>query len=222
MHVNCVNTLAIAFCLLIFSTAGLAADQQGQQLIENLTKFKFDKLGNPQIKTDSITPVLAGAKRPHQLLVISVEFADLGYDRFADDKRQDKKNRDYLQKLLFAGSIKKPKINTLSHYYRHQSKGQYHVTGTVLPVVQVDKPLSNYGRPVQNSDGSWRNDSNAEKLVSDALAVAYNQNPDFPWLGPYRLRWRRQPRRARWLSGSSGGRLCRQRPVVLSGSLQAQ
>ena len=181
MHFNCVNQLAIAFGILIFSSVSLAAEQQGQRLIDNLTQFQFDKLGNPQIKTDSITPVLAGAKRPHQLLVISVEFADLGYDRFAGDRRQDKKNRDYLQELLFAGPINNPKTNTLSHYYRHQSKGQYHVTGTVLPVVQVDKPLANYGRPVQNSDGSWRNDNNAEKLVSDALAAAYKQNPNFPW-----------------------------------------
>src|SRR5690606_11223438 len=66
-------------------------------------------------------------------------------------------------------------------YYWHQSKGRFHVTGEVLPIVQVDKPSDYYGRPIQNSDGQWRNDVRPEELVSDALGQAYEQNPDFPW-----------------------------------------
>ncbi|MGB2314038.1 MAG: immune inhibitor A domain-containing protein [Porticoccaceae bacterium] len=176
-----VTSIAAVLFMLLGSHTSPAADIQAQQLINHLANFRFDQLGNPQIKTDSIKPVLAPATRPHRLLVLSVEFSDLGYDRFAGDKQQHKKNRNYLQKLLFDGSINKPKIGTLSHYYRHQSKGQYHITGTVLPVVKVNKPLSDYGRPIQNSDGSWRNDNSPEKLVADALAVAYKNNPDFPW-----------------------------------------
>jgi immune inhibitor A len=48
-------------------------------------------------------------------------------------------------------------------------------------MVTVDQPSEYYGSPVQNSDGQWRNDSRAEILVEDALAKAYEQQPDFPW-----------------------------------------
>ena len=181
MHFISPTKIASVLFILLCSPMNLAADRQAQQLVDNLANLKFDQLGNPQIKTDSIKPVLASAKRPHRLLVVNVEFSDIGFDRFAGDKNQHRKNRNYLQKLLFDGSINKPKVGTLSHYYRHQSKGQYHVTGTVLPVVKVTKPLAAYGRPVQNSDGSWRHDNSPEKLVADALAIAYKENPDFPW-----------------------------------------
>jgi hypothetical protein len=125
----------------LLSSLALSIDLEAERLMDNLANQRFDKLGHPQIKTDSIKPVLATVQRPHRLLVISVEFADLSYARFADDSNQNKKNRQYLQKLLFDGSIKRPAEATLSHYFRHQSKGQYNVTGKVLPTVRVDKPL---------------------------------------------------------------------------------
>jgi len=169
--------LALILCL----PAVAAIDLEAERMIDHLAKLEFDKLGSPQIKSDSIKPVLAPADRPHQLLVIAVEFPELGYDRFAGDKNQNSKNRNYLQKLLFGGSVKRPNPGTLSHYYRHQSKGLYHVTGKVMPTAAVDKPLSYYGRPIQNADGSWRNDNHTDELVIDALRSAYSDNPDFPW-----------------------------------------
>jgi M6 family metalloprotease-like protein len=173
--------LTVALLSSAVASSTIAVEIQAERVVDNLAAFQFDKLGHPQIKTDSIKPIVAPADRPHRLLVVTVEFADLGYDRFAGDSRQTRKNRRYLQDLLFGGSIKKPKVGTLSHYFRHQSKGKYNITGTVLPAVKVDKPLSAYGRPLQNSDGSWRNDNNADKLVGDALAAVRADNPDFPW-----------------------------------------
>jgi M6 family metalloprotease-like protein len=166
----------------IFTTAPtLAVDLDAERMIDSLAKLEFDQLGSPQIKTDSIKPVLAGVERPHRLLVIAVEFPELGYDRFPGDKKQNNKNRDYLQRLLFGGSVKRPKAGTLSHYYRHQSKGLYNVTGKVMPIAKVSKPLAHYGRPLQNADGSWRNDDHTDELVVEALQAAHRDNPKFPW-----------------------------------------
>ena len=181
MRLNLARKIILSLVTLLLSSLALSINLEAERLMDNLANQRFDKLGHPQIKTDSIKPVLATVQRPHRLLVISVEFTDLSYDRFAGDRNQDKKNRQYLQKLLFDGSIKRPAESTLSHYFRHQSKGQYHVTGKVLPAVRVEKPLYYYGRPLQNSDGSWRNDAMADKLVSDVLAAAYRDNPQFPW-----------------------------------------
>ncbi|WP_241262998.1 M6 family metalloprotease domain-containing protein [Parahaliea mediterranea] len=150
-------------------------------MVEKLAALRFDQLGHPQIKSDSIEPVLAGPERPHRLLILPVQFSDKGYDRFGGDPRQDAKNRDYFQDLLFAGGVAAPREGTLSHYYWHQSRGRYNVTGDIVPVVHLDKPLHHYGRPVQNSDGSWRNDERATALVVDALRAAYRAAPDFPW-----------------------------------------
>ncbi len=91
MHFIRVTTIAAVLSMLLGSPISLAADTQAQQLINHLANFRFDQLGNPQIKTDSIKPVSAPATRPHRLLVVSVEFTDLGYDRFAGDKNQRKK-----------------------------------------------------------------------------------------------------------------------------------
>ncbi len=173
--------LWILSMVLLSCSAKAATDVAAQQLVENLASFRFDQLGHPQIQSDSIQPVLATARRPHKLLVLPVRFADKGYDRFADDPARDEKNREYFQRLLFAGGARSPASGTLSHYYRHQSRGQYNITGELLPVVQLEQPLHHYGRPVQNSDGSWRNDENASALVVDALQAAYLENPKFPW-----------------------------------------
>ena len=171
----------LCFAVIFTTTPALAVDLDAERMIDSLSKLQFDKLGSPQIKTDSIKPVLAGVKRPHRLLVIAVEFPELGYDRFPGDKKQNNKNRDYLQRLLFGGSVKRPKAGTLSHYYRHQSKGLYNVTGKVMPIAKVSKPLAHYGRPLQNADGSWRNDDHTDELVVEALQAAHRDNPNFPW-----------------------------------------
>jgi immune inhibitor A len=162
---------------------GLAAigATAAEDIVGKLAALRFDELGHPQIKSDAIQPVLAAARRPHRLLILPVQFSDKTFDRFAGDARQDARNREYFQDLLFAGGVDAPREGTLSHYYWHQSRGRYNITGDIVPVVHLDKPLHFYGRPVQNSDGSWRNDERATELVVDALKAAYAADPDFPW-----------------------------------------
>lgn len=152
------------------------------QIVANLEALRFDKLGHPQVRSDSIKPVRASQSRPHKMLVLPVRFSDKTYDRFAGSADQEERNRAYFQDLLFAGGATQPRAGTLSHYYRHQSRGLFNISGDIHPVVGLNKPLSFYGRPVQNSDGSWRNDERAVQLVKDALVAAYAENPDFPWL----------------------------------------
>ena len=157
------------------------APDSASSMVDALATFHFDQLGHPQIQSDSIQPVLAPTERPHRLLILPVRFSDIGYDRFAGDPEQDDKNGTYFRDLLFAGSPGDPDPGTLSHYYRHQSRGRYNVTGDIFPVVELVQPLHHYGRPVQSSDGSWRNDERATDLVVDALRAAYEAEPDFPW-----------------------------------------
>ena len=73
----------------VLARAGVASRREAERMIDNLANLQFDKLGSPQIKTDSIKPVLAPADRPHRLLVIAVEFPEIGYQRFAGDKKQN-------------------------------------------------------------------------------------------------------------------------------------
>jgi bacillopeptidase F (M6 metalloprotease family) len=162
-------------------SAAAAVDSEARALVDKLANFQFDQLGHPQIQGDSINPVVAPVQRPHKLLVLPVRFADKGYDRFDGDPAQDDKNRRYFQDLLFAGGAPNPEPATLSHYYRHQSRGLYNISGDIFPVVQLERPLHFYGRPVQSSDGAWRNDENAAQLVVDALRAAVSAHPDFPW-----------------------------------------
>ena len=158
-----------------------SAQDPAQRIVDALAQFRFDELGHPQIQSDSIKPVLAPRERPHRLLILPVRFADTGYDRFAGEPAQDDKNSAYFQNLLFAGGPADPEPGTLSHYYWHQSRGRYNVTGSIFPVVELEQPLHHYGRPQQNSDGSWRSDERATDLVIDALHAAYAAEPDFPW-----------------------------------------
>ncbi|MEH6589557.1 MAG: M6 family metalloprotease domain-containing protein [Halioglobus sp.] len=173
----------VAVLLLATATGASLANEnpEAKAMVESLANFRFDQLGHPQIQSDSIRPVLASRERPHKLLIVPVRFTDTGYDRFAGDPDQDVRNRKYFQQLLFAGGVDKPEPKTLSHYYWHQSRGRYNITGDILPVVELDRPLSYYGRPVQSSDGSWRNDEQATQLVIDSLRAAYADQPDFPW-----------------------------------------
>jgi immune inhibitor A len=48
-------------------------------------------------------------------------------------------------------------------------------------VVELNNPLSHYGRPIQNSDGTWRRDERSDDLVVEALQAAFAAEPDFPW-----------------------------------------
>ncbi len=166
----------------LLAAPALAAPEPGAtEIVANLADLRFDKLGHPQIKSDSIRPVLAPVDRPHKLLVLPVRFSDKSYDRFRGDPDQEARNRAYFQDLLFGGGASTPRAGTLSHYYRHQSRGRYNITGDIHPVVELSQPLAYYGKPVQNADGSWRNDERASDLVKDALTKAYRMNPDFPW-----------------------------------------
>ncbi|MEE2636429.1 MAG: immune inhibitor A domain-containing protein [Acidobacteriota bacterium] len=178
-------TLFVAGAGLVTSTPASGQDSRGataEAMVELLEQYRFDQLTHPQIQSDSIKPVLASTERPHKLLILPVRFADTGYDRFTGDPMQDEKNRAYFQNLLFAGSPARPEPGTLSHYYWHQSRGRYNVTGDILPVVGLTQPLHYYGRPIQSSDGTWRNDERATELVVDSLQAAYRASPNFSWL----------------------------------------
>ena len=159
----------------------LAQSAEGLDMIEKLRNLELDQLGNPQIKSDAIPAVLSTADTPHRLLIIPVEYANIGFDRFRDAPDAAEKNRAYLRQLLFSEDLRSPRAGTLTHYFYHQSKGRFAVTGEVFPVVTVAETSDYYGRPIQNSDGQWRNDVRAETLVEDALAAAYAQAPEFPW-----------------------------------------
>ena len=157
------------------------ADKDPASIVESLAHLRFDQLGHPQIQTDSIRPVRSSPDRPHRLLIIPVQFSDLRFERFRGEPDAEEKNRRYLQELLFSENLRQPRRKTLSHYYHHQSRGRFSVTGTVFSLVTVDKPLSHYGRPSRQSDGEWRSDNSPESLVEDAFRAAYAARPDFPW-----------------------------------------
>ena len=131
-----------AFVFTACITPGIAAaNGDTAEIVDNLASFRFDKLGQPQIKSDSIKPVLASVERPHRLLILPITFADVGFDRFAGEPDQEIKNRQYLQTLLFDGIPEQPVPGTLSDYYRHQSRGQYNITGDIFPTVHLPNPL---------------------------------------------------------------------------------
>ncbi len=167
--------------LLAGAVGARAQSPESLAMIEKLRTLQLDQLGNPQIKTDAIHPVRSTPENPHRLLIIPVQYSDLGFDRFKGEPDADAKNQAYLQHLLFSEDLRAPREGTLTHYYYQQSKGRYYVTGQVLAPVTVAHPAEYYGKPIQNSDGQWRNDVAPEQLVEDALAAAYARTPDFPW-----------------------------------------
>ena len=173
--------LAAAALILTIGAPARAQSPDSLALIDKLRQLQLDKLGNPQIKSDAVPPVRSTVDRPHRMLIIPVEYANVGFDRFKGEPAAGEKNRAYFQNLLFAPTLRTPREGTLTHYYFHQSRGRYLVTGQVLPVVRVQEPSDYYGRPIQNSDGQWRNDVRAETLVDHALKAAYAANPAFPW-----------------------------------------
>jgi hypothetical protein len=91
MRLNLARKIILSLVTLLLSSLALSINLEAERLMDNLANQRFDKLGHPQIKTDSIKPVLATVQRPHRLLVISVEFTDLSYDRFAGDRNQEKR-----------------------------------------------------------------------------------------------------------------------------------
>ncbi|MEX2367121.1 MAG: M6 family metalloprotease domain-containing protein [Pseudohongiellaceae bacterium] len=173
-------TLCAAFSCLC-SAALQAQTAESLAMMEKLQNLQLDQLGNPQIKSDAIPPVLSTPQRPHRMLIIPVEYANRTFDRFSGERNAPERNRRYLQNLLFSDNLRNPEPGTLTHYYHHQSRGRFSVSGEVMPIVRVDRPSDYYGKPIQNTDGGWRNDERPETLVEDALSVAFEQNPDFPW-----------------------------------------
>lgn len=158
-----------------------AQNQISLEMIEHLANFELGELGNPQIKSDAIPPVFSTIENPHRMLIIPVTYADKGFDRYLGEPFADSRNQAYFDQLLFDDDLQNPEPGSLTHYFYHQSKGQFIVSGEIFPMVTVDQSSEYYGSPVQNSDGQWRNDSRAEILVEDALEKAYEQQPDFPW-----------------------------------------
>ncbi len=158
-----------------------AQSREALEMIEQLRNLEMDRLGSAQIKSDAIPPVLSNAETPHKLLIIPVQYSNVGFDRFRGEADAGERNRGYLSDMLFSENLRSPREGTLTHYFYHQSKGRFYVTGEVFPMVTVANPSEYYGQPIQNSDGQWRNDVGPEVLVEDALSLAYAQNPEFPW-----------------------------------------
>ena len=148
-------------------------------MMRDLAALRFDRLGNPVLRWDQIPSPRAPASRPHRLLVVLVDFQDRKFDRFAGEADQGSKLASWYQDLLFDDSYKKP--NTLSHYYLDQSLGGYHLTGKVLPPVTLSKGRAAYGAPLRPAGGSWRNDSDPEGMVEEALALVGKHHADLPW-----------------------------------------
>ena len=57
----------------------------------------------------------------------------------------------------------------------------YHVSGQVLPPIKVSKGRRAYGSPHRPVGGDWRNDTDPEGLVAEALALAQQNHPDLDW-----------------------------------------
>ena len=152
---------------------------KGAALLKDLASLKFDRLGHPAVRWDSIPPVKASAQRPHQLLVVLVRFADLGFDRFQGEPNAAQRLTQYYQHLLFDPTYTRP--NTLSHYFADQSYRQYHLQGTVLPPITLDHARAHYGRPKRPEGGSWRNDSDSEGLVEEVLNKVGKAHPTLDW-----------------------------------------
>ena len=163
-------------------TALTAQNSSAATMVEQLANGQFDQLGHIQIATDKISPVRAKAERPHQLLVLPVAFSDVSFERHSGATEADKLNRDYFQQALFGrddSGYYSP--GTLPHYYLQQSQGRYHIDGHVLPVVELPHSLAEFGRPLRNSDGSWRNDSKPSRMVTAAIQAAFAAQPDYDW-----------------------------------------
>ena len=150
-----------------------------KQMVSDLAGLHFDRLGNPVLRWDHLPPVRATRERPHKLLVLLVEYQDRGFDRFKGEPDQARKLVDWYQRHLFDDNYQK--VDTLSHYYRTQSLGAYHVTGQVLPPIKLSKERRAYGSPHRPAGGDWRNDADPQGLVVEALSQAQKSQPNLDW-----------------------------------------
>ena len=178
---------SLACALLAPAAPALASDppdgalltQRRQQMLSDLAALRFERLGDPVLRWDHIPPVTASKERPHELLVVLVEYPDVAFDRFAGQEDQGAKLAEWYQGQLFDPAYAKP--GSLSHYYWNQSLGQYHLQGLVLPPVKLSKPRAAYGTPVRPEGGSWRNDSDSEGMVEEVLLGLSAAHPDLDW-----------------------------------------
>lgn len=164
------NTQTLTAALIALSLGPALAAPPDAALVDDLAALRFDRLGDPVTRWDAIPPVHAPRARPHELLVVLVAFPDRGFDRFADEADQGQKLAAWYQEQLFDPTYERP--DTLSRYYHRQSMGLYHIQGTVLPPVTLSRPRAAYGAPVRPEGGDWRNDADAEALVTEALELA--------------------------------------------------
>ena len=119
-------------------------------MVEHLANFELGEPGNQQIKSDAIPSVFSDAENSYRMLTIPVNYANKGFDRYLEETNADTKNQAYFDELLFDEDLQIPVPGTLCHYYYHQPKGQFFVTGEIFPILSVDQPSDYYGRPFQN------------------------------------------------------------------------
>ena len=74
--------LAAAALILTIGAPARAQSPDSLALIDKLRQLQLDKLGNPQIKSDAVPPVRSTVDRPHRMLIIPVEYANVGFDLF--------------------------------------------------------------------------------------------------------------------------------------------
>ncbi len=167
----------LASTLLAALIAGLLAPPgDPAALVDDLAALRFDRLGHPAVRWDALPPVQAPRAAPHRLLVVLVDFPDRRFDRFADTADQGPRLARWYDEQLFDRDY--GRVGTLSHYYREQSMGLYHLEGRVLPPVTLPRPLADYGAPKRPVGGDWRSDADPEGMVIDALAAVRAAHPD--------------------------------------------
>lgn len=172
----------LSLALLVALLAPPVGDGDPARLVDDLAALRFDRLGHPAVRWDAIPPVQAPRARPQRLLVVLVDFPDRRFDRFADAPDQGEKLAAWYRAQLFDGDY--GRVGTLSHYYREQSMGLYHIQGHVVPPVTLPRPLAEYGAPKRPAGGDWRSDADPEAMVVDALAAMRAAHPDLD-LAPF-------------------------------------
>lgn len=150
-----------------------------EQVVANLAALRWNELGDPVVRWDAIPAVRASKERPHQLLVVLVEFADRKFERFAGDPKQGDKLASWYQERLFDDGYSQK--DTLSHYYATESQGAYHVTGKVIAPVTLPKERAAYGASHRPAGGTWRNDVDPDSMVEESLMLMAKANPDLNW-----------------------------------------
>ena len=83
-------------------------DLEAERMIDNLANLQFDQLGSPQIKSDSIKPVLAPVDRPHRLLVIAVEFPEIATNASPGIKNRTAKTATIFRSYFLVAALNAP------------------------------------------------------------------------------------------------------------------